>query len=64
MSYDSPYGRIQLGWEMVGHRFELELVVPVGVTATVELPDGTILPGIEHGRYTYAVDLEVATAVA
>jgi alpha-L-rhamnosidase len=62
--YDSPYGRIQVGWELVEHHFELELTVPVGVTATVELPDGTELSNIEHGHYVYAVDARVETPAA
>lgn len=62
--YDSPYGRIQVGWELVEHRFELELTVPVGVTATVELPDGTALSNIEHGHYVYAVDASIETSAA
>jgi alpha-L-rhamnosidase len=64
MHYDSPYGRIRVGWELVEHRFELELTVPIGVTAIVELPDGTVLPNIEHGHYVYTVDASVETPAA
>lgn len=55
MTFDSPYGRIQASWILVGNRFELELTIPVGVTANVELVDGTTIPDLEHGRYTFAV---------
>ncbi|MES1169844.1 MAG: alpha-L-rhamnosidase C-terminal domain-containing protein, partial [Leifsonia sp.] len=64
MRYDCPYGRIRVGWELVEHHFELELTVPVGVTAIVELPDGTVLPSIEHGHYVYTVDASVETPAA
>ncbi|HEY5223801.1 MAG TPA: family 78 glycoside hydrolase catalytic domain [Microbacteriaceae bacterium] len=64
MGYDSPYGRIQVGWRLVEQRFELSLTVPVGVTATVELPDGTVRENVEHGSYEYAVETAVAAPAA
>jgi alpha-L-rhamnosidase len=62
MTYDSPYGRIQVDWEQVDHRFELELLVPVGVTATVELPDGTVHSHVEHGHHAYSSDTGFETS--
>ncbi len=62
--YDSPYGRIQVDWKLVDGRFELELTVPVGVTATVALPDGTERPNVEHGHYEYVVERNVAEPAA
>lgn len=64
ITYDSPYGRIQVGWTLVESRFELELTVPVGVTAAVELPDGTLVANIEHGHHAFAVDAPVVLATA
>lgn len=64
VTYDSPYGRIQVGWELVAGRFELDLTVPVGVTAVVELPDGTAIPGVEHGHYTYVVEANTTEPAA
>lgn len=53
--YDSPYGTLETKWNLRDGRFALELDVPVGVTATVGLPDGSELAGIEHGHYSYVV---------
>ncbi|KQV08301.1 hypothetical protein ASC63_03585 [Leifsonia sp. Root112D2] len=64
MSYDSPYGRITAGWKLVERRFELELRVPVGVTATVELPDGAVISAVEHGSYSYATEVDAAAPAA
>ena len=38
----SPYGPIRSSWRRDGEELELDLEVPAGVTATVELPDGSI----------------------
>jgi alpha-L-rhamnosidase len=54
--YDSPYGTIETKWTARAGRFALELDVPVGVTATVRLPDGSELTGVEHGHYSYLVE--------
>ncbi|SKC60124.1 family 78 glycoside hydrolase catalytic domain [Krasilnikoviella flava] len=35
---DSPYGPIEVSWRLAGERFELELEVPPGVTAHLDLP--------------------------
>jgi alpha-L-rhamnosidase len=39
--HDSPHGRISVGWERVGDRFDLEVEVPPGTEAELALPDGT-----------------------
>jgi alpha-L-rhamnosidase len=49
--HDSPYGRISVRWEQHGERFHLELGVPPGTTADVELP--------RAGRHGPAVALPV-----
>jgi alpha-L-rhamnosidase len=64
LRYDSPYGRIQTDWVLVEQRFELTLSLPVGVTATVELPDGTVRTNVEHGLHEYVVDMAVAAPAA
>ena len=38
--HDSPFGRIEVRWEAVVDRIELDVTVPPGTTATVELPSG------------------------
>jgi alpha-L-rhamnosidase len=40
-AHDSPYGRIESSWRIVGDRFELVVTVPPGTAAEVVLPDGT-----------------------
>ncbi len=64
ITYDSPYGRIRSSWKLIESRFELELTVPVGVTAAVELPDGTLVTNVEHGHHSFAVDAPVMLATA
>jgi alpha-L-rhamnosidase len=49
---DSPYGAIESSWTIVDGRFCLDVRVPPGTTAFVELPDGEAFeaaPG--HGHY-------------
>jgi hypothetical protein len=53
LRFDSPYGRIRSSWRLVGSRFELEVTIPVGVTANIELVDGTTIPDVEHGHYSF-----------
>lgn len=39
--HDSPHGRIEVAWRVEGGHGHLDLTVPDGVDATVELPDGS-----------------------
>lgn len=39
-SKDTPYGLIEVSWKQMDDDFKLDVVVPVGSTATVYLPDG------------------------
>ncbi len=51
----TPYGRAQVRWQRSGGRLDLEVLVPVGATATVVLPDepgGEIEVGA--GRHHFA----------
>jgi alpha-L-rhamnosidase len=46
--HDSPYGRIESAWSIVGDELRLLAQVPPNTSAVVDLPDGnsrTILPG-------------------
>jgi alpha-L-rhamnosidase len=53
--FDSPYGALATSWTLRGDRFALELDVPVGIVATVRLPDGSEVAGVEHGHHSYLV---------
>ena len=39
---DSPHGRIECGWRREGSAYVVDVLVPEGVSATAELPDGTV----------------------
>jgi alpha-L-rhamnosidase len=41
-SHESMFGKISVRWKLDGSKFDLEVIVPANVTATVELPDGVI----------------------
>ncbi|MCX5529588.1 glycoside hydrolase family 78 protein [Streptomyces sp. NBC_00006] len=49
---DSPYGPVGVAWRLAGERFELELDVPPGVTAHLDLPldepARSVGPGTHH----------------
>jgi alpha-L-rhamnosidase len=46
----TPYGRASSSWERRGDRFTLTVEVPVSTTATVALPDGTVVE-LESGTH-------------
>lgn len=55
--HDSPYGRIEVSWELAGGEGRLDVTVPAATGAGVDLPDGhseTLGPG-EH-RLTWSTD--------
>ncbi|WP_082764196.1 family 78 glycoside hydrolase catalytic domain [Frondihabitans sp. PAMC 28766] len=58
MSYESPYGPIQTSWTARIGQFHVEVDIPVGVTATVQLPDGAVFDGIEHGHHRFNSDIQ------
>ncbi|WP_442877466.1 family 78 glycoside hydrolase catalytic domain [Dactylosporangium sp. AC04546] len=39
-THDSPYGRIVVAWRRADGRLDVDVTLPPGVTATVELPSG------------------------
>lgn len=42
-TFDSPRGRIVSAWNLVGDQLELNVTVPPGAEAEVELPDGRVV---------------------
>jgi alpha-L-rhamnosidase len=42
--HDSPYGRIRVAWRRAAGRLDLDVTLPPGVTAVVELPAGGLAP--------------------
>ena len=50
LSLQSPVGLIEVEWRQSGGVFTLEVLVPIGASAEVTLPDGTeqILGGGNH----------------
>ncbi|MEO3751144.1 family 78 glycoside hydrolase catalytic domain [Streptomyces sp. B6B3] len=51
----TPYGEARVAWRREKGRFTLEADVPVGVTATVHLPDGTEPLSVGHGSHSWTV---------
>ncbi|MFI5915840.1 family 78 glycoside hydrolase catalytic domain [Dactylosporangium sp. NPDC051541] len=52
--HDSPYGRIQVAWRRSEHRLHVQVALPPGVTAQVQLPgdDKTFEAGSGLSEYT------------
>ena len=48
---DSPHGRIECGWRREGSAYVVDVLVPEGVSATAELPDGTV-QALSSGAHT------------
>ena len=53
-SHVSPYGEVAADWTLDDGSFVLDLVVPVGVTADVHLPDGTLLEAVGPGEHRFS----------
>jgi alpha-L-rhamnosidase len=58
----SPYGEIAIEWHLAGSRFRLTARIPVGVTATVVLPDGSEIPDVSHGEHRFELERFVTDA--
>jgi alpha-L-rhamnosidase len=42
--FDSPSGRIEVSWRLGGRGFEVDLTIPPGTSAVLDLPDGSSVP--------------------
>jgi alpha-L-rhamnosidase len=53
-THDSPYGRITVGWRRESGRLDVDVLMPPGVTALVQLPDASFGPvEVGSGRHTF-----------
>jgi alpha-L-rhamnosidase len=43
-THESPFGRIEVAWRRDGERLHVDVAVPPGATATVQLPDPSFTP--------------------
>lgn len=57
----SPYGEISIAWRLEGEELVVETVVPVGVTASLELP-GQAAVAQQHGTHVVRVAAGVLAA--
>jgi alpha-L-rhamnosidase len=51
----TPYGEAEVAWRRVHGRLDLRVVVPVGVTAHVHLPDASGAQAVTHGQHDWSV---------
>jgi alpha-L-rhamnosidase len=58
----TPYGEVRVAWERSGGSFRLTVTVPVGATATVQLPGGGAPVEVRHGDHEWTVDDPYAEA--
>lgn len=54
----SPYGDVGVSWRRDGDELSVEVEVPVGVTAMIDLPDVQVEVG--HGRHTFVTGYRAA----
>nr|WP_221379529.1 family 78 glycoside hydrolase catalytic domain [Actinoplanes polyasparticus] len=52
----TPYGEASVSWRRDGGELRLEVVVPVGATASVLLPGWSEPVDVRHGRHDWAVE--------
>jgi alpha-L-rhamnosidase len=53
--HHTPYGEAAVAWERSGGDLRLEVVVPVGATASVRVPGGDRAVDVRHGRHVWTV---------
>ncbi|GAA0956672.1 glycoside hydrolase family 78 protein [Kribbella koreensis] len=51
----TPYGEASVEWTRSDGRFHLVVTIPVGATATVQLPDGSAPLEVRHGKHEWTV---------
>jgi alpha-L-rhamnosidase len=53
-AHDSPYGRVEVAWRRSGDELQVDVTVPPGATALVQLPDPSFAPvDMGSGRRTF-----------
>jgi len=52
-SHEGPLGLARSAWRRDGEAFTLEVLIPVGATATVHLPDGVVIDGVGAGSHVF-----------
>ena len=52
--HTTPYGDASVSWRLDAEVFELDVEIPVGATADVDLPDGQRSTDISHGRHHFS----------
>lgn len=57
---ESPFGRVAVSWRVTGRTGILDLTVPVGVTADVELP-GEAITEVGHGEHRFTFEVSQHT---
>ena len=50
-SHNTTYGTIDIKWQLSKGRFTLECEVPVGTTATIWVPHGSIAPKVKKSKF-------------
>ena len=54
-AHETPFGRAEVAWSRAGGRLDVDVLVPVGVTATISLPDPAWQPvDAGSGRHHYS----------
>jgi len=54
---DTVKGPVRSSWRVTGTRFQWNVTLPVGSTATVTLPDGTIHKNVLSGKHSFECQL-------
>lgn len=56
VSKDTPYGKLYVSWEKKGAKLEIDVVIPVGSTATLYTPDGKSIT-LPSGNHSVSCDM-------
>ncbi|RKR73593.1 glycoside hydrolase family 78 protein [Frondihabitans australicus] len=60
--FDSPYGRVSVGWHRDGDRVVVEATIPANATAEVSLPGSSETLTVGSGSHSWTVDALAVTA--
>lgn len=58
--HETPYGTVSVDWRRVGDELRVDVSVPVGVTASVDLPG--MQTEVGHGSHSFAASYRAAAA--